>query len=170
VTIRTRIKDDILPILDEALSQGFRVFVLKAGGLRRAPVSFAYVCLDTDGSFAVVNSGHHRLNKAELAAPIKPNTTYGSSVLVDYSGTVHGAMQALRRTCEQASVTVRFQSGDSAPVVPNYGRKVLDKFPGGPGSFLELPPARQTVATPAAAVSEHSHTVVPDREKVLSHV
>lgn len=170
MTIRTRIKSDIQPILEEALAQGFRVFVLKAG-VRSAPASFAYVCLDIDGSFAVVRSGHYRLNKAELAAPIKPDIAHGSSVLVDYDGTVTDAVRSLRRICKSDVVVVRFMGNNPAPVVPNYGCKVLDKFPGGRDRFLELPAVPQPVAVSAAvAVPEFDHAVMPDRERVLSHV
>lgn len=168
MTTRTRVKPELLPILDEALAQGFRVFIPCAPGVRRTPAGFAYVCLDTEGSFAMVNSGQTSFDTVKLAAPITPDKAHGSSVLIDYDGTVDGAVRTLRRICNSGVVVVRFMGNNPAPVVPNYGRKALDKFPGGIRSFMELQPALRPAAT--RAVPDCAHTVIPDRERVLSHV
>lgn len=150
MTTRTRVKPDLLPILDEALAQGFRVFIPAAPGVRRTPAGFAYVCLDTEGSFAMVNSGQTSFDPIKLAAPITPDRAHGSSVLVDYDGTVDGAVRTLQGICKSDVVVVRFMGNSPAPVVPNYGRTALDKFPGGIQSFLELQPAPRPMAARAA--------------------
>lgn len=166
MTTRSRVKPDILPILEEALARGFRVFIPTAPGVRRLPAGFAYVCLDTEGSFAMVNSGQTSFDPVRLAAPITPDRAHGSSVLIDYDGTLDGAVRTLHRICKSDVVVVRFIGNNPAPVVPNYGRKALDKFPGGIQSFLELQPAFRSAAT--RAVPDYPHTVIPDRERVLT--
>ncbi|MCB5280486.1 hypothetical protein [Arthrobacter sp. ES1] len=158
MTTRSRVKPDILPILEEALAQGFRVFIPNAPGVRRTPAGFAYVCLDTDGSFALVNGGQTSFDPVRLSAPITPDRTYGSSVLIDYDGTVDGAVRTLQRICKSDVVVVRFMGNDPAPVVPNYGRKGLDKFPGGIRSFVELQPIHRP-ATRRVAEHQLPHTV-----------
>lgn len=169
MTNRTLVKPDLLPILEEALAQGFRVFAPTPLGVRRVPSGFAYVCLDTEGSFALVNSGQTSFDSVRIAAPIQPESAYGSSVLVDYDGTVDGAVRTLHRICKSDVVVVRFMGNNPAPVVPNYGRDVLDRFPGGSRSFIELQPAALAAAA-AAGAPGYPHIVIPAREKVLSHV
>jgi hypothetical protein len=145
--LRDQVRDSILPILDEALNEGFQVFVLRPSDVRIDPIGFAYVCLDTEGSFAVVNAGHNLFEEPSLTAPIKPNREYGSGVLVDYDGTTYGAIESLRAVCRSKDVTVRFMGRNRdglGPTVLNFGRQVLDRWPGGPDRFVELTPANQT--------------------------
>ncbi|MEO3931313.1 hypothetical protein WMO79_00675 [Micrococcaceae bacterium Sec7.4] len=150
MTTRSRVKPDILPILEEALARGFRVFIPTAPGVRRTPAGFAYICLDTEGPFAMVNSGQTSFDPVRLSAPITPDRSYGSSVLIDHDRTVEGAVLTLHRICKSDVVVVRFTGNNPAPVVPNYGRKALDKFPGGIRSFVELQPVLRPVAARAA--------------------
>jgi len=129
----------ILPIVTAALEAGFTAYAPKETTLQRA-AGFVYVCLDTDGPYAAVQVPTHRWEDASLDVPIKPSREYGSSVLVDYDGTVSGAVESLRKACQEPNVTVRFvaKRGQAAPVVPNYGRKVIETWPGGPERFQQL--------------------------------
>lgn len=129
----------ILPIVTAAIEAGFTAYAPKETTLQRA-AGFVYVCLANDGPFATVQVPSHPWEDAGLDVPIKPSREYGSSVLVDYDGTVTGAVEALSKACQQPNVTVRFvaKPGHAAPVVPNYGRKVIETWPGGPERFTTV--------------------------------
>jgi hypothetical protein len=130
------LEESIRPITASVLEAGFTVYALKDKAPRKA--GFVYVCLDTNGPFATIQQPTFpNFEPTSLDVPIKPSRDYGSSVLVDYDNTVEGAVEALRKACESPNVTVRFvaKRGQSAPVVPNYGRNVLDKWPGGLDRF-----------------------------------
>lgn len=141
MTAITALHETIRPITEAALEAGFHVYGLRK---ERGPVTFVYVCLDTAGSYATIGRPTHDWDGAQLSAPIKPSREYGSAVREDYDGTVDGAIETLRKVCSSPNVTVRFvgKRGQAAPVVPNYGRNVLDKWPGGPERFEELQPER----------------------------
>ena len=154
MNLRDHITPEILPILDAAVAQSFTVFVLRPNKIRNRSIGFAYVCLDVDGSFGIVNGSHNLFEKPTLGAPIKPDRSFGSAVLVDYSGTPADAVRALREVCESPTIPVRFV-GIPAPVVKNYGRKTLSRWPGcGAGHFVEFT----------------TNPSIPDQEKELSHV
>jgi hypothetical protein len=135
----TKLHETIAPIATAALEAGFTVFAPKETTLQRA-AGFVYVCLDTNGSFAAIEVPTHPWDGAQLSAPIKPSRDYGSSVAVDFNGTTEGAIQSLRKVCESPTVTVRFvaKRGQAAPIVPNYGRKTIDTWPGGPERFEQV--------------------------------
>lgn len=166
MNIRSLIQPEIVTILDEALAQGFRVFVpvprSAPRGLGRvtspAPLRFAHVCLDLEGSFATICGTSNYFDVPTLGAPITPGPVHGSSVLIDYVDTADvaesatNAVAALRRVCESSDVLVRF-SGQPAPVVPNYGKKVVSTGRGGAGRFTEV-----TVETLAADAPEETAT------------
>lgn len=124
MSIREQIDTSIQPILIEALSQGFRAFIVTPDEKLPRRARFAYLCLDMDNSFALVEAPATRLELPTLSAPIHPNRDYGSSVLVDYDGSVEDAVAQLRATCVSETVTVRFMK-DSHPVVANRGKKSM---------------------------------------------
>lgn len=132
-----QVDEKIRPFVEAAIGAGFHVYILDE---KRPPgAGFAYACLDPDGPFATISRPTHIWDPVELHVPIRPSRDYGSSVLADYDGTVEGALRKLRDICESSTVTVRFVSRKfGAPVVPNDGRNVLDKWPGGPDRFVEL--------------------------------
>jgi hypothetical protein len=132
----------ILPILEACLVAGFTIWALKE---TRPPykIGFAYVSLQDNGPYATVQVPTHKWEDASLDVPIKPSREYGSGVLVDYDGTVPGAVEALRKACSEPNVTVRFvaKRGQAAPVVPNYGSNAVTKWQGGVESFHVFRPA-----------------------------
>ncbi|MFJ2662577.1 hypothetical protein [Arthrobacter koreensis] len=160
MSIRNIITEQITPITEAAIASGFRVFVTKPDQLHPTPANFAYVCRDIDGPFAVINGSSNRLETPSLAAPVRPHRNYGTAVLADYDESVTDAVRALNDICAAERVTVRFMGRNAAPVVPNYGRAVLERFSGGPAAFIEL------IADDLAP-----HTAAsPTPEKELSHV
>lgn len=157
MNLRDQITPEILPILDAAIDQGFRVFVLRPEGRPQRLIGFAHVCLDVDGSFGIVSGSHNSFEEPTLGAPIKPDRTFGSSVRVDYSGYEADAIRALREVYESPTIPVRFV-GLPAPRVKNYGFKALSCWPGGGAKcFVEYTAALTTSST-------------SDQEKELSHV
>lgn len=163
MSISTHLSQQIRPLVAGALADGFRIFVQKPGPRILTPVNFAYACRDIDGAFAVINGSSNRLEPKSLAAPVRPHRDYGTSVLADYDGTIPDAMRALREICAADRVRVRFMGRNAAPVVPNYGRSVLERFSGGPGGFIELTAADLDDAEAPAGTNI-------SREKELSHV
>jgi len=127
----TKMHASILPIVTAALEAGFKAYALpETRSIMGSEV--VYLCLDLEGSFATIQRPTNSWEGAHLDVPIKPSRDYGSGVLVDYDGTVEGAVKALRKACESPTVTVRFMSKKiGAPVVPNYGRAAIDRWHGG---------------------------------------
>jgi hypothetical protein len=125
----TKLHDSIAPIVTAALKDGFKAYALPER-FPHMPVEVVYVCLDEAGSFAAIQRPTNSWEDAHLDVPIKPSREYGSGVLVDYDGTVEGAIKSLRAACESPTVTVRFiaKRGQAAPIVPNYGRAAIDKW------------------------------------------
>lgn len=135
---RDNIKDTILPLLEKALTQGFRVFVLKTTPERpNKPISFAYLCLDANGSFVTLNAGNSQYGETTITAPVKPHQKHGSAVLVDHGLSVQFQLQAMREVCESPMVTIRWVTPPQT-TVPNYGNACLLNWPGGISSFVEL--------------------------------
>lgn len=130
MSILKQIDTSIQPILIEALSQGFRAFIVTPDEKLPRRARFAYLCLDMDNSFALVEAPATRLELPTLSAPIHPNRDYGSSVLVDYNGSVEDAVAQLRATCLSETVVVRFMK-NSTPVVANRGKKSLESWRAG---------------------------------------
>jgi len=144
------IDETIAPYLEAAAQEGFRVFVLKPDEVRPDAAQFAYVALDVDGSFATINVASLRIEPVFLSVPIAPSRKFGSSVGLEYDGTVLGALRSLRSACESRTVAVRYM-GLPAPVVPNYGFKSITKWPtGGVDRFVEL---TTNVASPLVATA-----------------
>jgi hypothetical protein len=114
-------------------------------------IGFVYVSLQDDGPYATVQVPTHKWEDPSLDVPIKPSRDYGSAVLVDYDGTVPGAIEALRKACSAPNVTVRFvaKRGQAAPVVPNYGSNAVTKWRGGLESFHIIRGAYRAPYTPA---------------------
>lgn len=166
--IRDNINPQILPLIDEVLNQGLRVFVLKSkthpssGG-----IDFAYVCQETHGSFAIINAGLTEKDELTLAAPVAPDRAYGSSVLIDHGYSVHGQVQALKAVCASPTVRVRFM-GTLAPVVPNFGLQALTRWRGGVSSFIEV--TTTNLMQDLSASAEFTREITPDRKNELSHV
>ncbi|MCI4659637.1 hypothetical protein [Cryobacterium zhongshanensis] len=129
-----KIEDALKAVLDEALVQGFHVFVTRPTGA--AATRFAYVCRDLDGPFAVVNAPQF-FGPPSIQAPIKPSRKYGSSVQVNYDGTIADALRALEQVCASENVTVLY-SGLPAPVVPNHRARSITSWPGGADRFVDL--------------------------------
>lgn len=126
-----QIHPSIQPILRGAITQGFRAFVVTPGGpADKRPVEFAYLCLDIEGSFAIVSAPGNKLELPELSAPIQPHRDYGSGVLTDYDGSVADALTQLRVICSQETVVVRFMP-KTMPVVPNRGKRALEGWHNG---------------------------------------
>lgn len=121
-------------IVSAALDAGFRVFAHKREF--RGLTGFVFACLDMGGSFVTVGIPTHRWDETQISAPITPNKVSGSSVLVDYDGTVSGAVAAMRTVCESPTVRTRFVKNPET--VPNYGNKCLSKWPGGADMFAEI--------------------------------
>lgn len=132
---RNNINDAILPILDEALAQGFRVFVPRTSAQRpHKPINFAFVCQEFDGSFVIVNAGYNKGERPTLNTPVRPSRDYGSSVLVDHPT---GYITAITQACANRMVAVRWDKVP-APLVRNYGNMCLLNWPGGIHRFVEL--------------------------------
>lgn len=121
--------------VDAALAAGFTVYSLPNEGGSTRSAGFVAVCLTEDGPFAHIQVPTHNWDPVSLDVPIKPSREYGSGVLVDHDGTPEGAVAALTKACTEPNVTVRFmrkKRGDDspAPVVPNHGRKCIERWPG----------------------------------------
>lgn len=127
-----RIDQKIAAHVDAALAAGFTVYSLPA---EVRPAGFVAVCLEEDGPFAHIQVPSLALEPVSLDVPIKPHTDYGSGVMVDHDGTPEDAVRALRQACSEPMVTVRFMRFKRgvekiAPVVPNHGRKTIERWPG----------------------------------------
>ena len=122
--------------VDAALAAGFTVYSLPNEKGSNRSAGFVAVCLAEDGPFAHIQVPTHNWEPVSLDVPIKPARDYGSGVLVDHDGTPEDAVRALTKACSEPNVTVRFMgkkrgSPGFAPVVPNYGRKSIERWPGG---------------------------------------
>lgn len=126
-TLEELVDEKILPYVEAASKDGFTVYVVTP---RYGKAGFVTVCLDKDGSYAHIQVPTHSWDPVSLDAPIKPSRDYGSSVLVDYDGTVEDALKSLRTVCQSPNVTVRFvaKRGQAAPIVPNYGPASVGKW------------------------------------------
>lgn len=131
-----RINPKIAAHVDAALAAGFTVYALpnEAGTNRSA--GFVALCLTEDGPWAHIQIPSMALDPVQLDVPIKPDKEYGSGVHVDHDGTPADAVRALRQACAEDTVTVRFMSRQyvakhGTPKVPNYGRKCIERWPGG---------------------------------------
>jgi hypothetical protein len=133
--------DDLTPslrcVVDEAFTQGFRVFVARVSSSQGWTGEDAYLCLDAGGSFACV--GTYRLlgYVPLITAPIKPHTVHGNRVLVDFTSDLRDQMAAIRRICDSPTVDTKLGLGPG-PVFPNYGMACLSKSPSGIDGFAEL--------------------------------
>lgn len=127
---RNSVNIDLQPILREALSQGFRAFIVTPIKDWERPADFVYLCLDMEGSFALIQRPNTRVEPPTLSVPIQPNRDYGSTVLVDYDGSVDDAVDQLRAACGRESVTVRFMRNET-PQVPNRGKRTLQGWNSG---------------------------------------
>lgn len=122
-----RIDRKIAPHVDAALAAGFTVYALPQDGAR--PAGFVCVCLTEDGPWAHIQKPTMAFDPVSLDVPIKPSRDYGSGVLVDHDGTPEDAVKALTKACTTEMVAVRFIRKES-PMVPNYGRKTIEGWPG----------------------------------------
>lgn len=113
-----------------ALTEGFRAFVVTPSENTPRRIDFIYLCLDIEGSFVLLEAAPTRVEPFGLSAPITPSREYGSSVLVDYDGSNTDAIRAMREVCQNPNVAVRFMA-NTAPVVPNRGKKSLEKWHNG---------------------------------------
>lgn len=131
-----RLDASIAPLVHAALDAGLRVYALARDTRARG---FVYVANTHNGSFASICRHDFPLlgGLASLSALIKPSREYGSSVAVDYDGTLSDAVRKLREVCHRPNVTVRF-CGSPAPVVPNRGYAAIESWPGGVDAFIEL--------------------------------
>lgn len=122
-----RIDRKIAAHVDAALAAGFTIYALPQNGARSA--GFVCVCLTEDGPWAHIQKPAMALDPVSLDVPIKPSREYGSGVLVDHDGTPEDAVRALTKACTTEMVAVRFV-GKESPLVPNYGRKTIEGWPG----------------------------------------
>ena len=163
MSVHNHISDQILHFVEGALAGGLRVFVLKQDGHCVSPVRFAYVCQDIDGGFAIINAACNRIEPTYLTVPVTPHRDHGNEVLVDYDGTVAGAVEALAATCASDRVVTRFVKNPA--LMANYGRRVLDNWPSSPDAFVEVTAESLAAAdggvsaasTPSPAQKEPAH-------------
>lgn len=134
-----RIDPKIAAHVDAALAAGFTVYALPD---QLRPAGFVALCKDEAGSWAHIQRPSMALDPVQLDVPIEPNKDYGSGVHVDHDGTPEDAVRALTEACSKPMVTVRFMTRQyvakhGTPVVPNYGRRCIEKWPG-TGLFEKL--------------------------------
>lgn len=122
----------LVTVADAAIAEGFQVFHLDN---ERRPNGFFYACKTLDGSFVVVGVPTHKWDDLDVSAPVTPNKEYGSGVMVDHNGTTESIIEAMNRTCDSVTVLTRFVPNPKR--VPNFGRKCLDRFPGGSARFVK---------------------------------
>jgi hypothetical protein len=118
--------ENLLPelktIVDEALSQGFRVFVPKEP-IHGPTIHIARVCLDFESSFAEVATLRLLGYEPMLSVPTGPlkNPEWGDREGVEHEHGLPGVMEALRTACLSSTVTKKWDGR----TFPNHGKACL---------------------------------------------
>lgn len=125
MTAYENLRAELKIIVDEALAQGFRVFVPKEP-IHGPTIHRAKVCLDFDGSFAEVATFRSLGYKPMLTVPHGPlkNPEWGNCEGIECEPGLAGVMEALRTAC--LSPTVTWKWGGRTRILPNHGKADLD--------------------------------------------
>lgn len=123
-------------IVDEAIAQGFRVFVPTRAAHAGEPIGTARLCLDIEGSFAQVGTWRLFGYEPLLSAPVEPRRAYDFAGMeaLESDDSLQGRISALTTACLSDTVTLRYFNVD----VPNYGKKCLLPDADAPEGFVEL--------------------------------